>query len=400
MVKGRGQRTRTTMAYTRRRPPLKRGASPRRAPRRGRKISLLFKFLVFAGVLFSIILLYIHRKQPPPFAERMCAVDQLLLAEFSHLEIPEGNIRKQGEEQRYGTKTWTLSRWEVALPQGVEAERVTSQLAQRIQDACPGVTVTEAKAQDGTWEVKVKVDNLLAHHLILHPPRIKPPPVRPPRPRLAIVVDDLGTDKRVAEELLRLDAPLTFSILPFQAHSRRIAQKAHAQGREVILHLPMEPRGFPLKDPGKGALFVAMSERELLRQLRKDLDAVPFIVGVNNHMGSRFMEHGVSVRLVLGELKKRGLFFLDSRTTAKTEGYQIARELALLAGERDLFLDNENDVQDIRAQLEGLIRLARDHGRAIGICHPYPATITALKGMIAKIKAAGIRIVPLSQALD
>ncbi|MCJ7547914.1 MAG: divergent polysaccharide deacetylase family protein, partial [Deltaproteobacteria bacterium] len=251
-----------------------------------------------------------------------------------------------------------------------------------------------------TWEVKVKVDNLLAHHLILHPPRIKPPPIRPPRPRLAIVVDDLGTDKRVAEELLRLDAPITFSILPFQPHSRRIAQKAHAQGKEVILHLPLEPRGFPLKDPGKGALFVAMSERELLRQLRKDLDAVPFIVGVNNHMGSRFMEHGVSVRLVLGELKKRGLFFLDSRTTAKTQGYQIARELALLAGERDLFLDNENDVQDIRAQLEGLIRLARDHGRAIGICHPYPSTITALKGMITKIKAAGIRIVPLSQALD
>lgn len=363
-------------------------------------ISLLFKFLVFAGVLLAIILLYIHRQQPPPFAERMRAVDQLLLAEFSHLEIPEGNIQRQGEEQRYGTKTWTLSRWEIQLPQGVEAGHVTSQLTQRIQAACPGVVVSEAKAQDGTWEVKVKVDNLLAHRLIFHPPRIKPPPIRPPRPRLAIVVDDLGTDKRIAEELLRLDAPLTFSILPFQPHSRRIAQKAHAQGKEIILHLPLEPRGFPLKDPGKGALFVAMSERELLGQLRKDLDAVPFIVGVNNHMGSRFMEHAAAVRLVMGELKKRGLFFLDSRTTAKTEGYQIARELALLAGERDLFLDNENDVQDIRAQLEGLIRLARDRGTAIGICHPYPATITVLKGMIARIKAQGIRIVPLSQALE
>jgi hypothetical protein len=262
------------------------------------------------------------------------------------------------------------------------------------------VTVSEAKAQDGTWEVMVKVDNLLAHRLIFHPPKIKPPPIRPPRPRLAIVVDDLGADKRIAEELLRLDASLTFSILPFQPHSRRIAQRAHAQGKEIILHLPLEPRGFPLKDPGKGALFVAMSERELLGQLRKDLDAVPFIVGVNNHMGSRFMEHAAAVRLVMGELKKRGLFFLDSRTTAKTEGYQIARELALLAGERDIFLDNENDVQDIRAQLEALIRVAKDRGKAVGICHPYPATIIVLKGMIAKIKAQGIQIVPLSQALE
>ncbi|MCJ7547444.1 MAG: hypothetical protein MUP30_11575, partial [Deltaproteobacteria bacterium] len=129
---------------------MKTGVSPRRARRRGRRISLLFKFLVFAGILLAIILLYIHRKQPPPFTERVKAVDQLLLAQLSQLEIPEGNIKKQGTEQQVGTKTWTLSRWEIALPQGVEVEQVTAQLAQRIQAACPGVTVTEAKAQDGT----------------------------------------------------------------------------------------------------------------------------------------------------------------------------------------------------------------------------------------------------------
>ena len=167
-----------------------------------------------------------------------------------------------------------------------------------------------------------------------------------------------------------------------------------------MLHLPLEPRGFPLKDPGKGALFVAMDERELVRQLRKDLDAVPYITGVNNHMGSRFMEQGEKVRLVLGELKKRGLFFLDSRTTARSQGYRIARELALRAGKRDLFLDNETDVQTIKAQVERLIRIARDHGTAIGICHPYPSTVTVLTTMIPQIKAQGIDIVPLSQVLD
>jgi polysaccharide deacetylase 2 family uncharacterized protein YibQ len=162
----------------------------------------------------------------------------------------------------------------------------------------------------------------------------------------------------------------------------------------------MEPRGYPLKNPGKGALFVSMGERELLCQLRKDLEAVPFIKGVNNHMGSRFMEHGEKVRLVLQELKKRGLFFLDSRTTSKSQGYQIARELALKTDKRDLFLDNETDVKDIQAQLEKLIRIARDNGTAIAICHPYPTTISALKEMIPRIKADGMQIVPLSQALD
>jgi polysaccharide deacetylase 2 family uncharacterized protein YibQ len=327
-------------------------------------------------------------------------VDQLILTQLSQLEIPQGAIQKSAEEQRSGNKTWVLSRWEVALPRGMEPEKTASQLIPTIQDVCPGVTITESKAQDGTWEVRVKVDNLLAHHLIFHPPQLKPPIVIPLRPRIAIVVDDLGTDRQVAEELLRLDSPLTFSILPLQPYSRRIAQEAHDKGREIILHFPMEPRGFPLQDPGKGALFVTMGEKELLRQLRKDLDAVPFIKGVNNHMGSRFMEDGEKVRLVLRELKKRGLFFLDSRTTAKSTGYHIALELSLRAGERDVFIDNETDAKDINAQEERLIHIALKNGKAIGICHPYPSTIAALKRMITKIKAEGIQIVSLSQALD
>jgi len=382
------------MASVRRRPTARRRAPSRKRRKGGRKIPLFFKFLAFFAVLLGLIL-YIHYRQPPPFTERVQCVDQLIQDRLAQLEIPPGAIHKRGETRRKAEKTWTLSRWEVTLPSGVEPQEVTSPLAQRIREACPGATLTDAKAPDGTWEVKVMVDNLLAHHLILRPPLLKPPP-----PRIAIVVDDLGQDRRIAEELLSLNAPLTFSILPLQTHSRRIAKTAHAEGREVILHLPLEPRGFPLKDPGTGALFVAMGDKELVRQLRKDLDAVPYIAGVNNHMGSRFMEHGEKVRLVLEELKGRGLFFLDSRTSSNSTGYRIARSLALRTGERNVFLDNETGVKDITAQVEQLIRIARKDGRAIGICHPYPSTVTVLKEMIPKIKAQGIEIVPLSQALD
>jgi polysaccharide deacetylase 2 family uncharacterized protein YibQ len=378
----------------RRRSPSKKGK------KRGRKIPLFFTFLVCLGVILAIIL-YLHLSQSPPsFTERAETLDNLLLTQLSQLKDPRGAIHKQKEEYRRGEKTWTLSRWEVTLPPGVAPEEVASQLLGRIQDACPGVTYSEARAHDDAWEIQVKIDNLLAHHLIFHPLTIKPPPPIPLHPRIAIVVDDLGSNKRVAEELLHLDAPLTFSIFPLQPSSRRIAHKAHAVGREIILHLPLEPRGYPLKDPGKGALFVSMDERELLRQLRKNLDAVPFITGVNNHMGSRFMEHGDKVRLVLRELQERGLFFLDSRTTAKSQGYHIAKDLALRTDTRDLFLDNEPDVGYTKLQLEQLIRIAQDHGTAIGICHPYPSTISALKEMIPLIKAEGIQIVPLSQALD
>ncbi len=378
----------------------RRKTTKRRVKKRGKRIPLFFKFLLFVGVILAIIL-YLHQKRPSSsFTERVRAVDQVLVAQLSQLEIPQQAIQRHSEERRRGKKTWTLSRWEVSLPQGAEPEKVITQLVQRIQDACPGLTVAESRTQDDAWELTVKVDNLLAHHLILRPPTMKPPPLIPPRPRIAIVVDDLGSNKRVAEELLQLDAHLTFSIFPSQSSSRRIAHRAHAQGREVILHLPMEPRGYPLKDPGKGALFVSMGERELLYQLRKDLDAVPFIKGVNNHMGSRFMEYDDKVRLVLKELKQRELFFLDSRTTSKSQGYRIARELAMRTDTRDLFLDNDSNVGYTKLQLKKLIRIARDNGTAIGICHPYPSTITALKEMIPQIKAEGMQIVPLSQALD
>jgi polysaccharide deacetylase 2 family uncharacterized protein YibQ len=376
-------------------------ASRRRGhKKKGGKVSLFWKFLLCIGVILAIML-YIHLRQPSPsFTSRVKTVDQIILAQLSQRKITEQAIQKREEELKRKNTSWTLTRWEITLPSGVEAKNTSSHLIKKIQDACAGVAFTESRNQTGAWELHVKVDDLLVHHLIFHSPKLKPLPPRLPQPRIAIVVDDLGANEQVTEELLRLETPLTFSILPLQPFSRRIAKKAHNQGIEVILHLPMEPRGFPLKNPGKGALFVSMSTKELLRQLRKDLDAVPFITGVNNHMGSRFMEHNDKVKIVLQELKKQGFFFLDSRTSAKSTGYQIAQMLGMRAGERDLFLDNEADVQAIRVQLEQLIKTARDKRTAIGICHPYPSTITALKEMVPKIKIDGIQIVPLSKALD
>jgi polysaccharide deacetylase 2 family uncharacterized protein YibQ len=367
--------------------------------KRGGKVPLFWKFLLCIGVVLGIMF-YIHLRQPPPFTERVRIVDQIILAQLSQQEITQQAIQRRKEELKRKNTSWTLTHWEITLPAGVEAKNIASHLVRKIQDVGAGVTGTESRRQNGAWEVLVKVDDLLVHHLIFHPPKLKPLLPILPKPRIAIVVDDLGSDEQITEELLRLQTPLTFSILPLQPFSRRIAKKAHDRGIEIILHLPMEPRGFPLKDPGTGALFVSMSTKELLRQLRKDLDAVPFITGVNNHMGSRFMEHNDKVKIVLQELKKQGFFFLDSRTSAKSTGYQIAQTLGMRAGERDLFLDNETDVQAIRAQLEQLIKTARDKGTAIGICHPYSCTITALKEMIPKIKVEGIQIVPLSQALD
>ena len=225
-------------------------------------------------------------------------------------------------------------------------------------------------------------------------------PVTVPLPRVALVIDDLGGEEHTSRDLLNMDASLTFSILPFTPRAKKIARKAHEKGREVILHLPMEPHGYPRANPGKGVLLYDMNEERLLGQLASDIGAVPHATGVSNHMGSRLMEDPGKIRIILSELKRRGLFFLDSRTTPQTMGFRVARSLGMKAAERTLFLDHSQEEKEIREKIEELIHVSLSTGKAIGIGHPHPSTIKSLKEMLPKIQEQGIEIVPLSALME
>ena len=216
------------------------------------------------------------------------------------------------------------------------------------------------------------------------------------RPKVAIVIDDLGGENHIAQEFLQRNLPVTFSILPFTPYSKAIALEAHQRGKEVILHLPMEPHGYPKVRPGEGVLLQEMDEESLLLQLSKDIEAVPHIKGVSNHMGSRLMEDPEKLKIVFSELKRQGLFFLDSRTTPQTVGLQTAHAIGLKAMERSLYLDNSTEEGEIKQNIEQLIRRALSEGKAIAIGHPHPSTLKTLKEMIPKMKEKGIDVVPLS----
>jgi polysaccharide deacetylase 2 family uncharacterized protein YibQ len=220
------------------------------------------------------------------------------------------------------------------------------------------------------------------------------------RPKIALVIDDLGGERLIARELLEWDLPLTFSILPFTPHAKIIAREAHRKGKEVILHVPMEPHGYPKIRPGEGVLLREMDEAKLLGQLSKDLEAVPYVKGVSNHMGSRLMEDPERMKILFSELKRRGLFFLDSRTTPQTVGLQVAQSVGLKAMERTLFIDHSSNEEDIKQKIKRLIQLSLSNGKAIGIGHPHPATIRSLKEMIPKMKEKGIEVVPLSAVME
>ena len=226
-----------------------------------------------------------------------------------------------------------------------------------------------------------------------------PPLPKPPleeMPRVAIIVDDLGYDKRIATKFIALDHGLTFSILPFTPHSRKIAQQVRDNGSEVMLHLPMEPMEYPRIDPGPGALLTSMSPDELIAQLKKNLSSVPGARGVNNHMGSRLTTQSSQMYQIFTILKKEDLYFIDSRSTAESICRPSARMFQLPFAERDVFLDHIQEPEFIRKQIRELIRIARKHGEALGIVHPSQTSFTILKEMLPELKKE-VKIVPAAQ---
>ncbi|OQX61195.1 MAG: hypothetical protein B5M56_09800 [Desulfococcus sp. 4484_241] len=209
---------------------------------------------------------------------------------------------------------------------------------------------------------------------------------KPGRPRVAIIIDDMGYDEKIANRLISLGVPLTFSILPYSPRAADIAEAAHRNNIEVMLHLPMEPVEYPDVNPGKGALLTSMSPDELIGQLEKDIRQVPYVDGVNNHMGSRMTAISTRLYQIFSVLKKHGLFFIDSRTTPDTLCRPSARLFQIPFAERDLFIDNVPNVQSVERQIDRLIEIAKKNGKAIGIGHAHKTTCIALAKKLPEIK--------------
>ncbi len=219
------------------------------------------------------------------------------------------------------------------------------------------------------------------------------------RMQLAIVIDDLGRSLKNAARFAALPLPLTFAIFPKLRNSREVASYFTARHCDIILHVPMEPRDYPHQDPGPGALFMSMSEDQIEQEFIDDLEFLPGIIGVNNHMGSRLTADPQKMTLVMNVLKGRNLFFLDSRTIASSIAYRKATAAGIPALQRDVFLDNERDVAKIIEQFRVLVEIARIKKSAIGIGHPYPETLMALTRFSKIAESAGVEIVAVRKLL-
>ncbi len=225
-----------------------------------------------------------------------------------------------------------------------------------------------------------------------------PPTAIPPkdRPKVAIIIDDLGYDPHIAKKFVELEPNLTFAVIPHSPFQKKVAETVRKNGGELMLHIPMEPNEYPDVDPGPGALLTTMEPDQLIAQLQVNLETISDAKGINGHMGSRLTAHSEQMYQIFTILKKRNLYFVDSLTTPESVCKPSAALLKIPFAQRDVFIDHFQEPAFMRKQIRRLIKTAKKNGDAIGIAHPHKATLKILVELMPEIKKQ-VDLVPASR---
>lgn len=214
---------------------------------------------------------------------------------------------------------------------------------------------------------------------------------------IVLIIDDLGFDGQPLERVMALDPNINIAILPNGTRAAEFAQRLHARGFEVLCHLPMQPRG--RETPGQNAILASMTDDEIATTTRRNIEAVPFARGVNNHMGSLATADRRVMTSVIGAMPD-GMYFIDSRTGGSSVAASVAREMNVRTATRNVFLDDVATEHAVRKQLAELAAAAEKRGVAIGIGHPYPVTLRVLADVLPELRARGFRFVRASSVVN
>ncbi len=214
---------------------------------------------------------------------------------------------------------------------------------------------------------------------------------------VAIIIDDLGYKIKHDQRAVQLPGKVTFAFLPHTPHVKKLAETVHSKGNEIMLHLPMQ--SVETLYLGPGALTNSMNEQEFKHSVLKSIQSIPYVKGINNHMGSLMTSQKESMQWLMDEVTKTDLFFVDSRTTADTVAEQTANQYNIRNTRRNVFLDHERNRPAIEFQFERLIRLAKKNGSAVAIGHPFPETLKILEEKIPQLEAAGIQLITVSELI-
>jgi len=318
-------------------------------------------------------------------------------------DVTERRVKARDAHGEYDRLHWRIL-WRGRPP--------LTEFARRIEQlqAKDGWTIRARRLESRQWGdylyVELAIEGRISHSMLFtletrreEPEQIvgAPTELQEAEKKVAIVIDDVGYNLPLTRSFLQIDAPLSFSILPFQPDSVESAMLIREAGHEALVHMPMEPRGYPDEDPGPGAILQSMDPEEVRAATLAAIDSLPLAVGLNNHMGSRITSDPILIGMVLRTLRERKMFFLDSRTTEKTVAHAMALRLRVRSAERDVFLDDIADPYYIGKMIDELFVTARRRGSAIGIGHLTPVTLEALRAHLWKSSHYGVRIRPISE---
>lgn len=220
------------------------------------------------------------------------------------------------------------------------------------------------------------------------------------RPRIAIIIDDLGYERAAGERAISLPGNLSFAVLPDAPHALALATLAHERGKDVLLHLPMQAT-IDSPQAGPGSLVLDMTRQQFSMALAERIDALPHIIGINTHRGSLLTRHPGHMRWLMEDIRARGdLVFVDSYTTAQSVALRIANEIGVPATRRDVFLDPDVRPDTIAREFARLEKLARERGSAVAIGHPYRSTLDFLEKALPSLEARGIDLVSVGRLIS
>jgi len=210
---------------------------------------------------------------------------------------------------------------------------------------------------------------------------------------IVLIIDDLGFEGQPIDRLMSLDPNINCAILPNGTHAAEHARKLHARGFEILVHLPMQPRG--KEAPGRNAILTSMNDDEIAQLTRENIESIPYARGVNNHMGSLATSDRRVMTSVLKNIPE-SMYFIDSRTSGSSIAGDLAREMNIRTATRQVFLDDIATDSAVRKQLRDLASLAERRGTAVGIGHPYSVTMRVLADEVPALRAQGFRFVRAS----
>ncbi|MGQ9618996.1 MAG: divergent polysaccharide deacetylase family protein [Candidatus Aminicenantia bacterium] len=213
----------------------------------------------------------------------------------------------------------------------------------------------------------------------------------------AIIIDDIGYSKEIVEEIVQIKEPLTLSVLPFLPESELCAEIAQKNGKEIMIHMPMESNNGG--ETEEGVIRVDMREEEIRDRIRRAINSLPTAKGMNNHKGSKITQREDLMEIILSELKGRDLFFIDSKTSNNSKVSKIAKKVGIPFSERDVFIDSLNSKSQIRRNILALFILAKKKRKVIGIAHPYPETIYTLRELLPEAEIYGVKPVFVSEII-